>query len=237
MIAVISSTIYPPAQKTRDGVRSWNSPESRLEQTQKTIQFLVDEGISKIYLADNSGVNWIEKTDQLLNPAKVYVFKQHQYQNKGISELYLLLSILELIPENEPIIKISGRYMIKNNPFKNSTEYDFQARFYEHRMFRSSISTRCYWVKNREVYKIFLERTLREIFSYSSRIVGPASLVRIIYNSIFPDLDKYPYDDPRCSIELASALAIKHLNYTKCKIAVLGIEGYIAGNLNDILKE
>ena len=173
MIAVISSTIYPSVQTTRDGARSWNTPESRLEQTQKTIQFLVDAGISEIYLADNSGVNWISTTDTLLKPAKVYIFNQYQYQNKGISEIYLLLSILEFIPENEPIIKISGRYFMEKNPFQNSIECDLQTK------------TRCYWVKNKEVYKVFLKTTLCEIFAYSSRIVGPASLAKIIRNLDF----------------------------------------------------
>ena len=185
MIAVISSTIYPSVQTTRDGARSWNTPESRLEQTQKTIQFLVDAGISEIYLADNSGVNWISTTDTLLKPAKVYIFNQYQYQNKGISEIYLLLSILEFIPENEPIIKISGRYFMEKNPFQNSIECDLQTKIYRYGIFRSSMSTRCYWVKNKEVYKVFLKTTLCEIFAYSSRIVGPASLAKIIRNLDF----------------------------------------------------
>jgi len=157
MIAIISSTIYPSTLRTRDGVRSWNTPESRLEQTQKTIQSLVSCGISDIYLADNSGKNWLNATDALLKPAKVYVFNQHQFHNKGISELYLLLNILEFISSNEPIVKISGRYFINKNPFQDAIDYDIQAKIYRHGLFQSSMSTRCYWVKDKAIYENFLE--------------------------------------------------------------------------------
>jgi hypothetical protein len=237
MIAIISSTIYPSALTTRDGVRSWNTPESRLEQTQKTIQSLVDCGISDIYLADNSGKNWLDTTDALLKPAKVYVFNHHQYHNKGISELYLLLSILEFIPSNEPIVKISGRYFINGNPFQDTFDYDLQIKIYQYGLFSSLMSTRCYWVKNKEIYELFLRQTLRESFAYPSRIIGFGSLARIIYNSIFPGSDEYPYDDPKCSIELASARVLKIFKYKKFEINVLGIEGLVAGNRDDVLNE
>lgn len=238
MIAIISSTIYPPISVTRDDIpRTWISSEIRLEQTKRTIKSLLDLGISDIYLADNSGKNWINTTQDLLEPAKVFIFDHHQYLNKGISEIYLLLSILEFIPTNTPILKISGRYTLNRNLFNDVNNFDLAAKIYKNGLFKSSMSTRCYQVNNKDTYETFLRRILCEIYGYSSKIVGLRSFARIIYNSIFLDRDVYPYHDPKCSIESAAARVLKIYNYQVHEMESLGLEGYIAGNSNDLLIE
>ena len=237
MIAVISSTIYPPSLPTYDGQRTCISPEERIEQTQKTIESLVNLGISEIYLADNSGKNWFLKSNELLKPAKVHVFNQYQYKNKGISELYLLMNILDYIPSNKPILKISGRYTLNQNIVNNIGDAEVAGRLYRHSLLNSSMSTRCYLVKNKDIFAIFLKRTLREVYAYPSRIVGARSFVRILHNSLFPSKDNYPYDDPAGSIEGAAARVLHIFNYKFNNIESLGIQGIVAGRYNDLISE
>jgi hypothetical protein len=236
LIAVISSTIYPPASPMYDGKRSVISPDERLSQTQDTVKSLVNLGFSDIYICDNSGDNWVTGTEEELTPAKVHIFNAHQYNNKGISELYLLLKILNYIPSNQPILKISGRYTLSKNILNELGDSDLGVKIYNHPR-NSSMSTRCYCVKNKDIYSVFLHRVLNEVYGYSSRIVGPRSLKRIIHNSIFPTRDSYRYDDPTHSIESASAWVLRNFNYKTAKFDVLGVEGFIAGRLDCSISE
>jgi hypothetical protein len=237
MIGIISSTIYPPALPTYDGQRSCIPPALRLEQTRKTIESLSQQGISEIYLADNSGELWEESASQFLKPAKVAIFKQHQYRNKGISELYLLLNMLEQIPVSLPILKISGRYSLSKNLSHELGDADLAVKIYRHRFSKHAMSTRCYLVKNKEVYATFLKRTLQQVYAYPSRIVGPRSLVRIVRNSFFPGKDNYPYDDPSISIEGAAASVLKIYNYKFNNIEDLGVEGQYGSFKDYSIKE
>ena len=237
MIAVISSTIYPPSLPGYDGQRTWSCPEKRLEQTQKTVESLVTLGISEIYLADNSGENWVLNTEILLNPAKVYVFNQYQYKNKGISEIYLLLKLLQYISSSTPILKISGRYTLNKNIFNDLGDADVVARVYKAKFFKSFMSTRCYLVKNKDVYTSFLEKTLCEVYAYPSRIVGPRSFIRILHNSLFPSKDDYPYDDPQGAIESAAARVLQIFNYKLNNLETLGVEGLSRGSSKDVVNE
>jgi len=229
MIGVISSTIYPPEQPGHDGMRTWMSPEMRLQQTQQTVTSLLNAGISEIYLADNSGDQWIQSTANLLKPAMVHVFKHYQYKNKGISELYLLLSILEYISSSIPILKISGRYTLEKSISHTIIDADIGGKFYRHGCHDYSLSTRCYVVRNKDVYKTFIERTLREVYRYQSRIVGIRSFVRILKNSLFPGNDSYPYEDPRTSIEGAAARVLSIYQYRVNQIEMLGVNGQLGG--------
>lgn len=233
MIGLISSTIFPPNLPSHDEVRTWISSEERLKQTQATINSLFNVGISDVYLADNSGDDWLAEANNLLRPAHVYVFNQHQYQNKGISELYLLLSMLKHLPSNVSILKISGRYVLKKDLSDELADADLAVKIHKYGMFKSSISTRCYIVKNKQVYEDFLRHILQETYAYSTRIVGPRSLVRILANSLFPKIDSYPYNDPRWAIELAGARVLKKHNYKVSKIETLGVEG-ISGAFKNI---
>lgn len=221
----------------------WGSPrtiipaQERLEQTRKTIASLVRAGITDIFLADNSGGNWADGTEELLQPAKVYFYNQFQFQNKGISEIYLLLSALEHLPEETPILKISGRYYLSDSLRFGLEGADVAAKFIPYAKTQLWMSTRCYMVKNKEVYARFLRETVRDLYAYPSRIVGPGSLLRILRNSIFPERDDAPYDDPLQPIEVAAARVLKRADYRVKQIEVLGIEGVTGDEARRLLSE
>lgn len=238
VIAVISSTIFPS-----DAPIYWGSPrrviptQERLEGTQKTIASLLAAKVDEIYLADNSGENWVAGTEEQLSPARVYVYHQHQFQNKGISELYLLLSIMEHLPAATPILKMSGRYYLKNGLGFGLDDKDVAANFVPYARTQLWMSTRCYLVKDKEVYERFLKDTLRALYGYQARIVGPGSLLRILRNSIFPERDDSTYDDPLLPIEIAAARVLQRAGYSVKEVAVLGIEGITGDKARRVLAE
>jgi hypothetical protein len=221
----------------------WGTPrasipvEERLEQTVETLASLARAGIEEIYLADNSGENWVAGTEDALKPARVYVYDQHQFQNKGISEIYLLLSVLRHLPERTPILKISGRYHLSDGLKFGLDESDVAAKFISDAGTQTWMSTRCYMVKDREVYERFLKDTLRDLYGYAARIVGPGSLLRILRNSLFPARDDAPYHDPVQPIEVAAARALKKAKYKVKKVETLGIQGVTGDEARRLLKE
>lgn len=232
MIGIISSTIYPSDSSIYGGARSLFSSQERLAQTQGTVESLLNAGISPVFLFDNSGDLWVDGTESLLSRATTYVFNSHQYNNKGISELYLLLESIKYLPVDTPILKISGRYALNGVGRFELDGADLLVKIYDHGFRRKSMSTRCYAVRNKEVLETFIRRTLREIYGFHSRVVGPASLLRVIKKSILPHLDNYPYDDPSYSIESISALVLKMYPYRVKQIDILGVEG-LAGAFKD----
>ena len=156
-----------------------------------------------MYLADNSGARWLSDTNELLKPAKVHVFNHSEYQNKGISELYSLLSVLEYIPANTPILKISGRYTLEKNITHELIDADIAAKIYRYRFRAASMSTRCYLVKDKNVYENFIKRTLRETYGYYTRSVGLRSFLRFLKKS---------YKAQKC---------IHNDDYTKCELITI----------------
>lgn len=237
MIAVISSTIAPPPILTYDGQRSFISPEERLNQTKKTIQSLQNVGINEIYLGDNSGEYWSEKFKEQLSPAKVFVFGHYQFQNRGISELFLLKSLVPHLPEGKPIVKISGRYILKKDLSAHLKDADLAVKGWKFHSSYRSMSTCCYAVKNKDVFDLFIQRTLREMYAYPSRIIGPRSFFQVILNAFFSSKESFPYEDPPGSIEAASARVIKNYSYQVTQIDELGIEGYQRGNPKNLVYE
>lgn len=227
MIGLISSTIFPLNNPGADGARTWIRPEQRIEQTQRTIASLRDVGITDIHLVDNSGALWRRGTEQQFAPAKVYVYDHHQYKNKGTSELWLLLSALENLPPDTPILKISGRYGLTKGIDFDGAKWDLAGRIYRLGIITYSFSTRCYVIKSKEVYETFIKRTLMELYGYSARIVGPRSFYRILRNSFLPKYDRYPYDDPGLSIENAAAHVIRKYGYRFDNKEYLGVQGVL----------
>jgi hypothetical protein len=225
VIALVSSTIFPGDAPVYAESRSVFSPEERLAQTRRTIESLQASGFSNIYLADNSGVNWVDGTEDRLQPARVFRFSQHQFHNRGISELYLLLAMLGALPDDRPILKISGRYALKNNIVAQLSNADVAAKWSAD---NRTISTRCYVVRDRRLYRRFLEDTLNELYGHAARIVGPRSLLRILKHSLQPAADDSAYFDPSTSIEGAAAAALRNKNYAVVRLAELGLEGEIA---------
>ncbi|HVS80983.1 MAG TPA: hypothetical protein VHE60_04555 [Pyrinomonadaceae bacterium] len=227
MIGLISSTIFPS-----DDPVYWGSPRTilpsaeRLEQTKGTIESLLEAGISEIILADNSGEKWIPGTEDYLKPATVHLCNQYQFQNKGISEILMLLSVFSEIPSDRPILKISGRYSLKWPVDLDLGNADLAVKLYRpSAKDKTEMSTRCYWVKNKEIFQDFLISILRELYGNRTKITGARSVFRIIRNSFFPDNDKYPYHDPVDGIEKAAARILERPRYKVRYLESLGIEG------------
>jgi hypothetical protein len=237
MIAIISSTIYPPDKLIYDSIRSRFSPQQRLEQTRETVRSLLRAGLDRIYIADNSGEAWVEGTEEYLKPAKVFVYKQYQYANKGISEIWLLNNLLDELPVKTPLIKISGRYILINDNFPSLGQAEVAVKIERNKLIVSSISTRCYLVKDKDIFQLFLKRTLCAVYGYSARIIGPRSLFRILKNSIRPDLDSFQYDDPPISIEIAAAHVLKKYKYDVKYLDKLGIRGELGAVSGEIIEE
>jgi hypothetical protein len=221
----------------------WGSPrtvipfDERLEQTRRTIDSLLGAGVEEIYLADNSGANWVAGTEKQLAPARVSVYDHYQFQNKGISEIYLLLSALEELPPGVPILKISGRYRLSDGLAFTLDDADVAAKLIPYGRSQLWMSTRCYVVRDTETFGRFLKATLRDLYGYPARIVGPGSLLRILRNSLFPARDESPYDDPLQPIEVAAARVLKSGAYRLKKIEALGIEGITGDEAKRLLKE
>jgi hypothetical protein len=225
VIAVVSSTIFPGDAPVYAESRSVFNPQERLEQTRHTIDSLKAIGFTDIYLADNSGGNWASGTEDRLKPAKVYRFAHYQFRNRGISELYMLLEVLDALPAGTPILKISGRYALKKNISDQLGQADVAAKWNER---DSAISTRCYMVRDTRLYRRFLEDTMNEVYGYAARVHGPRSFLRILKNSMFPGADKDIYFDPSMSIEGGAARALLTKGYVVGRLTDLALEGEIA---------
>lgn len=237
MIAIVSSTVAPSTLPSHDGARTTLTPEVRLEQTQGTIASLVALGAREIFLADNSPGHWLRDRAAALAPARLLSFSQPPIRNKGIGEMWLLLGALESLPENEPILKISGRYRVgPGTGLKLRDGDDVAGKVYIHGRVRS-LSTRCYLMRDRAVAARLWERTLDEIYAEQARIHGPRSLLRILQNSLRPAQDKLRYGDPTAAVETAVYNAIRHLPLRLHEIEHLDVEGILGSWINPVVKE
>jgi hypothetical protein len=237
MIAVVSSCIAPSALPSHDGARTTLAPEVRLEQTQATLASLRAFGVRDIFVADNSAGGWLELRAAALAPARVRHFAQPPIRNKGIGELWLLLGLLDELPADEPILKISGRYRI--GPASRLTlpaGHDVAGRVYTHGR-TATLSTRCYLVRNRDVAGRLWLRALDEIYAEHARIRGPRSLWRIARDSLFPARDSYRYGDPDASLEAATLHAIRRLPLRLHAVDHLDVEGILGSWINPTVKE
>jgi hypothetical protein len=238
MIAVVSSTISPSPRPGHDGARTTLSPETRLEQTRGTVASLVERGARDVLVADNSPGPWLREREGLLAPARVLHFNQPPIRNKGIGELWLLLAALEYLPEDEPLLKISGRYRVgPRTGLALRDGEDIAAKVYRHGR-SEEISTRCYLVRNRAVAALLWERTLDEMYAARGRIVGPRSLMRIVRNSLRPHGDLFHYSDPdSISVEAAAFRAIRQLGLKLAPVDDMDVEGVLGSAGNPVIRE
>ncbi len=237
MIAVVSSTVAPSSLPSHDGARTTLTPEVRLEHTQGTIASLVALGVREIFIADNSTGSWLRDRAAALAPARLLSFSQPPVRNKGIGEMWLLLGALESLPENEPILKISGRYRVgPGTGLKLRDGDDVAGKVYTDGRV-PTLSTRCYLVRNRAVATRLWERTLDEIYAEQARIHGPRSLLRILGNSLRPGQDQLRYSDPTAAVETAIYRAIRHLPLRLNEIEQLDVEGILGSWINPVVKE
>jgi hypothetical protein len=226
MIALISSCVKPfnPADGT---VKSFINFDDRLKQTLHTIEILDAYQLSRIYLLDNShDYNYAELAGLAGKKLKIVNFKQYQFTNKGINELLMLLAIVDELPDNEPIFKISGRYY--PNQYFNcaiADGYDFKVVTNDLYSKKGTISTRAYFAANKTIYKEFLLKCLNEVFIYPQRIVGFRSALNAIKQLLKPSTPA----QSNTSIEFASARVLKSGKYKLQLTDKMGIEGKIAG--------
>ena len=237
MIAVVSSTVAPSTLPSHDGVRTTLTPEVRLTHTQGTIASLVTLGVREIFVADNSPTSWLRDRAADLAPARVLSFNQPPIRNKGLGEMWLLLSALESLPENEPIMKISGRYRVGPETQLKLREGDDVAGKVYPQGRDHVLSTRCYLMRNRNVATRLWERTLDELYADAARIHGPRSLWRLLQNSLRPDRDLLRYSDPSLSVETAIHRAIRHLSLRINSVEHLAVEGVLGKWDNAVIRE
>ena len=238
MIAVVSSTVAPSAAPSHDGPRTTLSPDVRLEQTRATVASLVSLGAREIVVADNSPGTWLKERVGALAPASVVHFDHPPFRNKGIGELWLLLSLLPSLGEGEPLLKISGRYKVgPGTGLLPAGDGDIAARV-SGQGWRSEMSTRCYLLRNKAVAGLFWERALDELYAERARIAGPRSLLRILRNSFRPEGDSFRYADPNTlSLEQASVRAVRHLGLGLRRVETLEVEGVLGSWINPLIKE
>jgi hypothetical protein len=238
MIAIVSSTVAPSGLPGHDGARTTLTPEVRLEQTKGTVASLVAAGARSIIIADNSPGSWFRERAAVLAPAQVLHMSQPPIRNKGIGELWLLLSALETLPEDQPIMKISGRYRVGPATDLRLGDGDDIVAKVSGSPTSGEMSTRCYLMRNRAVAAAFWERSLDEFYAERSRIVGPRSLIRILRNSINPQKDNFHYaDTSTLSLEQASLKAIRHLGLHLRIVAKLDVEGILGIWKNPLITE
>ncbi|MBB2144099.1 hypothetical protein GM921_01255 [Pedobacter sp. LMG 31464] len=224
MIAIVTSCIHP--KQLSSNSRSFVPLKQRIEQTLYTLERLKATGFKQIILIDNSYEVDFNSIKLIHNDVKILHIQQYQFTNKGINELLMLLTILDEIPKDTPIFKISGRYFPNESfNFEFNAEYDFKLRTYNFFKRRGTISTRGYFVKNKEIYEDFLLKTLNEAFIYQSRFVGWRSSILQLKNIFFPIFSK----KLNTSIEFAAVRVLKNSNYKLELIDTIGIEGQIAG--------
>lgn len=228
MIVVITSTIFPEAIAAKNAYQNTITGEQRLKQTINTIASLKKLGLNKIHLFDNSYNPLDEETIKRLSPAIVSTFNMFQFENKGLTELYLLIAGLKNIPTNIPILKISGRYELEKITELNLNDYEFIGKYCKK---SATISTRNYYFKNKCIYEKVLLYALNYIYAYQYRIVGPRSSLKIIRNAIKPNLDQ-KYYAPTISIERGMGEAIGKLKLNIANVEKLNISG-ISGNPTD----
>jgi hypothetical protein len=237
MIAIVSSTIAPSSVPSHDGERSNIPPATRLMHTKETIASLLAMGVQRIYLADNSPGTWVRERAAELAPAQLLFFEHPPIRNKSIGEIWLLLGALESLPENEPILKISGRYRIGVDTALRLREGDdVVGRVYRHGR-NHTLSTRCYLMRNRAVAAQLWERTVDEIYADAARIHGPRSLWRIVRNSLNPSGDSLRYSDPGISLETATYRAIRNLSLQLNRVDYLAVQGIIGKWGNEAISE
>ncbi|CAM2956179.1 hypothetical protein [Rariglobus hedericola] len=229
MIALISSTLYPSASHSYDGARSRFSNLERLEHTKGTVASLVALGFKRIVIADNS-LDWHPATEASLAPAEVWRIPTPEFRNRGLSELFLLRAAAARLPANEPVIKVSGRYLLSRNPLTYIGDADVAVKGDSFTKRNGAMSTRAYGCRDVATFQRLLTFSITEIFAYPARIVGPGSLLRIIRASLWPAKDTFSYDDPPHSIELVMARSIKLMKLKVHFLSPLGVRGILAGS-------
>jgi hypothetical protein len=154
--------------------------------------------------------------------------RAHQFNNKGITELFMIRAFLKGHTLSGPIVKISGRYSIDMNLADDLLGFDFAGRIYGKGNMRN-ISSRYYAVRDSGIYLNLIEESIREVFAFAGRLNGRTSLARLLKSSFNYKSDRYPYHDPPRGIEFAMSDAISNLHLKARWLPKIGCSGYVAG--------
>lgn len=223
MTAIVSSTIWPSSEPIHGGVRSVFSVEERATQTADTVRSLRALGIDRVVVADNSE-RLPDTLPGALNESEIIRIPGLHFQNKGISEAWLIASLVGRIALRGPLLKVSGRYTVGALPAINWSDVDIAGCYSD-----SLLTTRCFAIRNSHVLGALMQSALREMYAYPTRIVGPRSLLRIVRSSLFPGRHEYPYHDPTISLEMGCTLAIRHNHLRFSHISSFGVKGVFGG--------
>lgn len=230
MNVLISSTIFPQANEP-GLVRSVYSPDERLLQTKQSVEALINLGYANIILCDNSGSRYQAQLENEFPQITVRAFDHFQFDNKGISECYLLLQGISCIDNDEPVIKLSGRYKMNQRLDVDLSDHDIAAKISRHSdrigAFQSTMVTRCYVARNKTVLYAFLTETLEQIYAYPSRVYGLGSLLRLLRNQ-FGWRNDFSYLHSNLSVEAAGMLAIRQLRLRLKELDTLHLQGLAA---------
>jgi hypothetical protein len=214
------------------------APEQRLEQTRATVDSLIAAGAKQIVIADNSPGTWFAERAGILSPARVVHLQHPPIRNKGVGELWMMLSIVESLPDDEPILKVSGRYCVGRRTQLSIAGDDEVVGKVCREGRLHSLSTRAYLLRDRSVALRFWARSLDEIYAQTSRIVGLRSFIRIVRNSLQPGSDDLHYSDPNTiSLEQAAYNAICHLGLKLKAVDNLDLAGKLGSYTNHEVKE
>ena len=139
----------------------------------------------------------------------------------------MLLHGLNIIPVGVPILKISGRYVLKQTVNEELfKEVQFAGKFNP-----DTISTRAYYFSSKEVMQNVLYVALNNMYAFKHKIVGFRSLFKVVQNAFF-DNKTASYYDTTISIERGMFNAIKKLKLKTHHMPVIHVSG-VSGHADD----
>lgn len=225
MISLITSTIIPESY-------SFFNMEERYQQTIDTINNLRRVGFEDIYLIDNS-VDVIDAERIESNSFhKVNIIRSPQYNfiNKGLNEALLILNNLYKLPDDQPIFKISGRYL----PTEEFNITNLLAELSDKEILgvgnisknsNSYFNTRAYLVASKKTLASILELAVEEMIAYGNGIHGFSGWLNLFKKAL-----KIQIGTPfQISIESAFANILRAKTNYKL-VEKINIEGFVAGS-------
>lgn len=237
LIAIISSTIQPSMTPSHDGDRTNLTPDLRLQQTMATVTQLLACGIDRIVLLDNSPIVQERRLRDAGFGGRFVHCPQPAFRNKGIGESWMLVSTPLDVADEEPVLKISGRYLLdRESPLLSPPCHGVKARIYG-RGGNAQISTRAYTVSSMKLARILWKRSLDELYSLATLVRGPRSFWREFMRHLAPSRDMVAYSDPPISLEAATYRAARHLSIPLTPVPELGVTGVLGSWVNPVVSE
>lgn len=236
VVVVITSTLVPNS-KSWYGLSSnlvELSVDERCQHTLTTIQSLFDFGFASIYLLDNSiesaPSHWVERYKSLGVLFLKIPAKNKFTNNKGLSEIELLLDFLERVKLQSPILKISGRYKLNSINLLQIGSFDIIGRVFHRRRGFSEFSTKAYMVRNTIVWEAILKEAARSTKFLIYKFWTPYLFKRVMsfLKNVFLTRNFALLKDPEISIEEGFYYSFRSLSLKLKPIDDLGISGILA---------